>query len=100
MLQQLGHAVRTVSDGRQALEALRSQRPDVILLDIILPDLNGLEVLAQVQPTGIPVVTITGSLMPAAEMRQKGARGVLRKPFSMRQLRHAIEIATNGGVDE
>ena len=94
MLQQMGYVVREVADGRQALEALTSVHPDVILLDVLLPDMSGLEVLTRVQPMGVPVVTMTGSLLPDAVMREKGARSVLRKPFSMRQLRRAIELAT------
>jgi len=94
MLEQIGHSVREAADGRQALEALASIQPDVMLLDVILPDVSGLEVLVRVERTGVPVVTMTGSLLSAAVMREKGARGVLRKPFSIRQLRHAIEMAT------
>ena len=100
MLQQIGYDVREAADGRQALEALMLQEPpDVILLDVILPDVNGLQILANLQPTGVPVVMMTGSLLADAVMRQKGARGILRKPFSMRQLRRAIESATKDQRD-
>jgi CheY-like chemotaxis protein len=94
MLQQIGCVVQEAANGRQALEAVSSAHPDVVILDVVLPDVSGLEVLARLQPTGVPVVTMTGSLLPNAVMREKGARSVLRKPFSIRQLRHAIETAT------
>lgn len=96
MLQQIGCIVCEAVDGREALDAVASGRPDLVLLDVLLPNVNGLDVLARLQPTGIPVVTMTGSLLSAAVLREKGARSVLRKPFSMRQLRSAIEAATQG----
>ena len=95
MLQQIGCVVREAADGQQALEAVKCAQPDVVILDLLLPTVSGLEVLERLQPTGVPVVTMTGSIFPDAALRERGAREILRKPFSMRDLRRAIEAATN-----
>lgn len=100
MLQQIGCIVREAADGRQALEAVASTYLDVIVLDVLLPSVNGLDVLDQLQGTGLPVVTMTGSNIPDVAMREKGARSVLRKPFSVRELRNAIEAATNRATSD
>ncbi|HKH92994.1 MAG TPA: response regulator, partial [Gemmatimonadaceae bacterium] len=49
-----GYALRTVTDGRAALEALRAEAFDVALLDIVMPELDGLEVLKQVRADADP----------------------------------------------
>src|SRR5262249_35161262 len=58
-----GCAVRTVTDGRAAIEALRAEAYDVALLDIVMPELDGLEVLKQVRAEADPpeVIIITGN---------------------------------------
>lgn len=98
MLRRADYVVREAADGRQALEAIVAALPDVIVLDVVLPHVSGLEVLDRLRATGlapgVPVITMTGSIVPDAVMRAKGARGVLRKPFSVRELRDAIEAAT------
>ena len=58
-----GYAVHTVSDGRSALESLRAEAYDVALLDIVMPELDGLEVLKQFRADADPpeVIIITGN---------------------------------------
>ena len=99
MLQQIGCVVQEAVDGKQALESVSVEQPDVVVLDVLLPDMNGLEVMVRLQSTGVPIVAMTGSLIPSAVMREKGAHGVLRKPFSIRDLRRAIEKATATRAD-
>ena len=94
MLEQIGCVVQEAVNGRQALESVSSAHPDLVLLDVLLPDMSGLEVMGRLQATGVPVVAMTGSLIPCAVMRAKGARDVLRKPFLIADLRRAVERAS------
>ncbi len=80
--------VRTAASGEAALEAARAQAPDVILLDFMLPDMDGPEVLERLRAdpatAAIPVVFLTAKAGRAqdAALRAQGAQGVLPKPFS------------------
>jgi CheY-like chemotaxis protein len=102
MLEGLGYAIREAADGRQALEEVAARRPDVIILDIVMPELNGLAVLDELRAAGhvesVPIIAITGSITPEAVIREKGARGVLRKPFSRQELRAAVETVVRRGA--
>lgn len=80
-----GWTVRAVGSAGEALEAIGHRRPDVILLDARLPDMDGLAVLAELRAraAGVPVVFVTA--MSRHEDVQAflaaGASGVIAKPF-------------------
>lgn len=97
MLRGTKYVVREAADGPQALAAVATTPPDVILLDIVLPGLSGLEVLDRLHASGrtaaISVIAMTGSIEPGPVMIAMGACGVLRKPFSVRELRQALDAA-------
>ena len=81
-----GFAVTATADGPAGLAAVRAERPDVVLLDVQLPGMDGTEVLRQLRadpPTAdLPVVLLTGSPeQDTAALLGLGATGVLRKPF-------------------
>jgi DNA-binding response OmpR family regulator/anti-sigma regulatory factor (Ser/Thr protein kinase) len=87
-----GWHVLTAGDGRQALAVLARQRPDVILLDMLIPGLSGFEVLAALgrepETARIPVIVLSAR-GDDASVRQGlalGARRYLSKPFDMREL--------------
>jgi CheY-like chemotaxis protein len=79
--------VIAVGDGRQAIDRLRSERPDIVLADIGMPERDGYEVAAFVkgdpQLAHIPVLLLTGAFEPIDETRARavGSDGVLVKPF-------------------
>jgi CheY-like chemotaxis protein len=79
-----GFAVRSAAHGAQALECIAQQRPDAVLLDIMMPVLDGGQTLAVIRERWpeLPVVIWSGSVDAgeAAALRQKGARAVLLKP--------------------
>jgi CheY-like chemotaxis protein len=83
-----GFTVRAAAHGRQALEMLADWTPDVILLDLMMPVMNGLEFLARRQDDPalmqIPVVAITGNWTLATA--DVSADAVLAKPFAIDQL--------------
>ena len=86
VLEVAGFVVTEAEDGTTGLTAAREQRPDVVLLDVQLPELDGPDVLralkASDETTDVPVVFLTASDADADELLLGlGARGVLRKPF-------------------
>ena len=85
--------------GTAAIDAVARESPDAIILDLQLPDMNGLEVLKAIRAKGCPsavvVVTANGSVNIAVEAMREGAGDFLIKPFSAERLvytvRHALE---------
>ena len=88
-LEAAGHTVTHVLDGRDALEAHARERPDLMILDWMLPGLDGLAVLRQVRQTAAtPVLMLTARGEEADRVigLEVGADDYLTKPFSMREL--------------
>ena len=85
-----GYRVQTAPDGRRALERLRSERPDAVLLDYMMPMLDGVGVMRAIQSepslAGVPVVFM--SSLPEAAIREhvSGYASFLRKPFRIHQV--------------
>ena len=95
-----GHEVRTAEDGMDGIELAREFRPDVIFLDVKMPGMDGLEVLARIreQDPGALVVMISGhgTIETAVEATRKGAYDFLEKPLDTDRLlvtlRRALEL--------
>lgn len=97
LLAQRGFSVDDAPDGGAGLEAVRRLRPDVVLLDMMMPDLDGVDVVLRLRASGVnvPVVLCSGDLDAA---RKRGldpemVQGMLQKPFDASQLLEAIERA-------
>lgn len=96
-LRQNGHKVRPFSNGEAALRALRSVTPDLILLDIIMPDMDGYEVFrrlkADPRTQGIPVLFITALTDSEDETKglDLGAVDFITKPINPSVLRARVE---------
>ena len=96
LVKRLGCDVVTAADGRQALDAVRSERPDLVLLDVEMPRLNGFDVCRSIKddpPTRLlPVVLITGLSAAADRIRgiDAGADEILSKPFVLGELEARI----------
>jgi DNA-binding response OmpR family regulator len=88
--------VRVAQSGRAALDLLNDWRPDLVILDLMMPDMNGLEVCrrlrAQPALATVPVVMLTGLSDSAgqAAARQAGASDVWLKPMTPAELRTRI----------
>ncbi len=81
--------VLIASDGREALEAVRESNPDLILLDIMMPNMDGYQFIGQLRRTSaIPVIMITAKQQEADIIRgfDLGADDYITKPFRMREL--------------
>ncbi len=94
-----GYEVLTATSGRAALDQAVRFAPDAVILDLLLPDINGLEVLKELKKSqpNLPVIMLTGysDIRNAVEAIQMGADNFLIKPFENDQLllilRHAVE---------
>ena len=92
-----GFSVSMVEDGDKAVEAVQKQEPDLVIMDVMMPNLDGITTLKQMnqmRKEKIPVVIVTGSsIVWEDEFRMEGARAFMRKPFDSNQLaRHVKEI--------
>lgn len=88
-LEHAGFAVRTAADGEAALSAIRHERPDLIVLDLGLPDLDGLDVTRTIRrDSGLPIIMLTarGDELDKLLGLELGADDYLTKPFSPREL--------------
>lgn len=96
-LKRLGYQVRTASTGKEAMEVLREQVPEVVLLDLRLPDLSGLDVLPLIkeEQASCEVIMLTGhgSIDSAIESVRLGAFDYLAKPCPLDELQIRIERA-------
>lgn len=96
-LEDAGHTVLTAEDGLQALALLANTSPDLLLLDLHMPGLGGLDVLQAVKAHGLrpslPVVMLTGEADDWAviEAHARKAVGYLRKPFEPKLLLWRVE---------
>lgn len=92
IVEKLGHEALTAEDGQAGVEAARRELPDLILMDVVMPNLNGFQATRSITRDSatahIPVVLVTTKDQETDRvwgMRQ-GARGYLTKPFTDREL--------------
>jgi CheY-like chemotaxis protein len=95
-LERAGHEVITVTDGAAALEAVRRHRPDVVVTDVDMPRMTGLDLCRAIRADAalchIPVVLASGSLLPGdTRAVEAGATATLLKPFLPNQLLECVE---------
>ena len=90
-----GYTVETVINGREALDALRRGGFDGVLLDMRMPEIDGLEVLRRTHDShpGLPVVMVTAMSVKEqiVQAAAEGACAYLLKPFDAAQLKHTVE---------
>lgn len=91
-----GHDVITTQSGVEASRAIEDSNIDLVFLDLVLPDMNGVEVLKEIKKakSDLPVVIITG--YPDSEIMNQalelGPISVLKKPFNREQIRDLLKI--------
>lgn len=95
-----GHRVLLAVNGRQALDLLRSQRPDLVLADVMMPEINGVELCQRIKESpataGIPVILMSAA--SAATGRQAPADAFLGKPFDLDDVEELIQrLLPSGG---
>jgi excisionase family DNA binding protein len=91
-LEMEGYSVREAADAEQGLAALEEEPPDLILLDVMMPKVDGWEMLRRVQERhgvgSIPVIMFSGKVEEEAlrDAASRGAQGFIGKPFNPQQL--------------
>ena len=98
MLSVKGWKTRSAADGRQGLAALGESVPDVVLCDVMMPDIDGMEVHAAVRAdsntVSLPFVFVSAILDPRiVEHAAQPNCSFVRKPFTLNQLEDAISVA-------
>jgi DNA-binding response OmpR family regulator len=98
-----GYEVAVARDGAAALSLLHERRPAAVVLDIAMPELDGLEVLARVRAdpatAELPVILLSARAQEndVAHGYRVGASRYIRKPFSPRELRAAVDDVARTG---
>ena len=85
-----GYIVREAGSAEEGLAAIDDARPDLILLDVMMPQVDGWEMLRRIQERhgagAIPVVMFSGQVESGDVARERGAQGFVGKPFDLQQL--------------
>jgi two-component system, OmpR family, KDP operon response regulator KdpE len=101
VLDRRGFQVHEAESGMEALDSYKKQRPDLILLDLGLPDIEGLEVIRQVRATSnVPIVVLSVREAEQDKVRalDLGADDYLTKPFGIEELLARIRVALRHGL--
>ncbi len=98
MLRKRGHEVDIVENGREAVEAVRRERYDVVLMDIQMPEMDGLAATREIRralprSAGLPIIALTAHALPEERQRclDAGMNGYVTKPFKPYDLLAAVE---------
>jgi CheY-like chemotaxis protein len=100
-LRKAGHTWTACTAGDDALAAVQNESPDLALLDIIMPGMDGLEVLSSLKAdpatAGIPIIMLTarGYNLTRQQAEESGASAFLTKPYSPTELLVTIERLTS-----
>jgi len=86
-----GHSIRTARNGREALESLKAESADVIISDVRMPDMDGIDLLRAVRETlpdvGVVLMTAFASVDTARDAFKLGADDFIQKPFDVEELK-------------
>jgi len=104
LMRREGFEVLVARDGEEALQTTRSQQPDLVLLDVMMPKLNGFEVCKQIRAdqalagTRVIMLTAKGRQAEITKGLELGADGYITKPFSTRDL--VVQVKNLLGAEE
>ena len=106
-LERHGYTVETASNGAQALAKIKANRPDLLVSDVMMPEMDGFELLANVRRdpslTDLPVIMLTAKAQDKDVMTgyQYGADMYLTKPFNPQELLQFVKriLASSGEED-
>mgnify|MGYP001292912039 FL=1 len=102
LMKREGHEVLLARDGREALDSIRRERPQLVLLDVMMPALTGFEVCAAVKgddmlkATKVLMLTAKGRETDIAKGLAMGADAYMTKPFSTRELAERVRALLAG----
>ena len=96
-LEAMGHEVERANNGREAVELVRGTNPDLVLMDLMMPEMNGYEATAELKAddatSHIPVLALTAKAMRGDEERgrQAGVDAYITKPFRISQVLEVVD---------
>ncbi|MFT3762816.1 MAG: twitching motility response regulator PilH [Pseudoxanthomonas sp.] len=105
IVEKLGHESITAEDGAQGVEVAKRELPDMVLMDVVMPNLNGFQATRSLSREAttkhIPVILVTTKDQDTDRMwgMRQGARAYLTKPFSEDELAEVIERVFNSTND-
>jgi DNA-binding response OmpR family regulator len=103
LLRQPDRTIDVVSRGRLALEAIQKQKPDLLIVDIMMPEMSGLEVVATLRESEetyeLPIIILTakGQAQDAVMAQETWGATVISKPFAPRELRNLVTAILETG---
>lgn len=96
ILEDEGYIVELASDGRKAMESIANKAPDMILLDVMMPNMSGTQVLKELQDndetSSIPVIIMTAINGMAGGRVLNGDNEIVEKPFEVHDLLNKIAL--------
>jgi CheY-like chemotaxis protein len=97
VLTAVGYSVATATDGRRGLRACASQRPDLVITDVLMPEMEGVETIRKLRELygAVPILAISGGWRAPQQnllelVAQLGANETLEKPFERSDLLRAV----------
>ncbi len=101
VVESLGYPVEEAQDGAQALERFYMSPPDLVILDLVMPNMTGNEVLAKMSELNpaVPVIIATSDVQKsvAEEVRKAGAKALINKPINRDLLEATVKTVLAGG---
>jgi len=97
IVEKLGHQILTATDGAAGVEAAKAELPDLVLMDVVMPNLNGFQatrtLARDVSTKHIPVILVTTKDQDTDRMwgMRQGAKAYITKPFSEDELSEVLE---------
>jgi len=111
LLEVLGCETLTAVNGQEAVDMARARRPDLVLMDIQMPVMDGMQATrllrSDPETAGIPIVAVTASVMAGqrAQVMESGVDGFIAKPIEVRDFMKRVKVlldgerAAGGGTD-
>jgi CheY-like chemotaxis protein len=96
-----GYRVLMAANGREALDLLQRERPSVILLDLMMPVMDGWQFVAELEQRGqrdVPLLILSADRAVQGHAQQLGASGHLAKPFDLDELLGKVQQLTGGAL--
>lgn len=100
VVERAGHAVRVAGDGEEALRLCRVSEPDVLVTDLVMEPMDGLDLMEHLRRNfpDTKIVAMSAYLDTLADSRLQWADDTLRKPFTIEKLKTAVEKLLDPGA--
>ena len=89
-----GHEIIEASSGKKGLEAIHAHQPDIVITDIIMPDMNGVDMIKALRKRDkrLPVVVMSGYQDELGQVERLGVAGTFIKPPNLEELKHLVDL--------